>query len=510
VLPIVVLLSAILALGLASGVVYALASNDVITLNGQSQGILFILVVGAATDYALLLVSRFREELREYESKVDAFKVAYRGVLEPIVASGTTVILGLLCLLLSSLSSNQGLGPVGALGIAGAMLAALTFLPAVLLLLGRWAFWPFRPAYGSEHPEQRGIWGRVSRLVGRFPRRVWVLTVLALAVAAAFVPQFKDEGVPQNDTFLTTVESVEGQEAFAGKFPVGTADPTFVALQPDQVPAVLDVASGVEGVAPPQPAGDQGAGQPPVAEDGRTLLPLILQDAVDSPEAEATVERLRAAFDEAGLEDVEVGGNTAIALDVRDASTADRNLIIPVILLVIFVVLALLLRALLIPLLLVLANVLSFGATLGVSALVFNYIFDFPGGDPAVTLIAFVFLVALGIDYSIFLMTRVREESLELGTRPGILLGLSQTGGVITSAGVVLAATFSALGILPILFLAQIAFLVAFGVLLDTIVVRSLLVPALSHDIGSAIWWPSRLWRAEAQPGRRAPTHRAG
>jgi RND superfamily putative drug exporter len=192
---------------------------------------------------------------------------------------------------------------------------------------------------------------------------------------------------------------------------------------------------------------------------------------------------------------VEVGGNTAIALDVRDASTRDRNVIIPVILLVIFVVLAVLLRALLIPLLLVLANVLSFGATLGVSALVFNDIFDFPGGDPAVTLIAFVFLVALGIDYSIFLMTRVREESLELGTRPGILLGLSQTGGVITSAGVVLAATFSALGILPILFLAQIAFLVAFGVLLDTSVVRSLLVPALSHDIGRAIWWPSRLSR---------------
>ena len=232
---------------------------------------------------------------------------------------------------------------------------------------------------------------------------------------------------------------------------------------------------------------------PPKVVDGDVVVLAPLQGSAESAAAADTVRALRTDLDAVGS-DVIVGGNTAIQLDARDTTDADRARVIPAILVVIFIVLALLLSSLAAPLLLVLANVLSFGATIGISALVFNHVFDFPATDPSISLIGFVFLVALGIDYSIFLMTRVREESVRQGTHPGVLKGLSVTGGVITSAGVVLAATFAALGVVPILFLAQIAFIVAFGVLLDTLVVRTLLVPALAYDLGPRIWWPSRLW----------------
>jgi putative drug exporter of the RND superfamily len=498
ILPVLVLFSSLLALGIASAVIYALARNDVLDLNGQSQGILFVLVVGASTDYALLLVSRFREELREHQSRVVAMRRAYRGVVEPIVASGLTVILGLLCLLLSDLSSNQGLGPVGAVGIAGAMLAALTFLPATLVLLGRGAYWPFRPALGSEHPEVRGLWGRVSNLVGRRPRLTWVVTFVALAAAAAFVPTFEDDGVPQTDVFLAEVGSVQGQEALGRHFQVDTGNPVLVVAPADRLRPTLRTVTSTDGVASAAPVtappGDPQA-QPRVV-DGRVLVEAALTSPPDSDAAQDTVVDLRQRLDTVSPK-VIVGGQTAIQYDVIQTTIDDRNRIVPAILLVILVVLALLLRALLAPLLLIVANVLSFGATIGVSALVFNHLLDFPGGDPSITLFGFVFLVALGIDYSIFLMTRAREEAGKQGTRPGMLRALSVTGGVITSAGIVLAATFAALGVLPILFLAQIGFIVAFGVLLDTFVVRSLLVPALSYDIGPAIWWPGRLWRQE-------------
>ena len=508
ILPFVVLLSAVLALGVASAVTYLLAKNDVLALNGQSQGILFILVVGAGTDYALLLVARYREELREQESPHAAMRAAYRGALPPIVASAVTVILGLLCLLLSALTSTRGLGPVGALGIFGALLSSLTFLPALLLLLGRGAFWPFRPTLGSEHPEVRGVWGRVSALVSRRPRAVWALTVLSLAAATAFAPSFRDEGVSQTDIFLTEVESVTGQQVLARHFPAGSGDPAYVIGPADELAGLLRATAREPGVAAAVPVtAARGSGglpsptAPPKTVRGQVMVQATLDQPADSLAAEETVTALRASLD-AVSPDALVGGTTAIQLDTQQTSTADRNRIIPAILVVIFVVLALLLRSLLAPLVLIVANVLSFGATLGVSALVFNHVLDFPGGDPTVTLIAFVFLVALGIDYSIFLMTRVREESLLGGTRAGVVKGLSVTGGVITSAGVVLAATFSALSVLPILFLAQIAFLVAFGVLLDTLVVRSLLVPALCYDIGAPVWWPSALGRQTATTPR--------
>ncbi|MDQ3787173.1 MAG: efflux RND transporter permease subunit [Actinomycetota bacterium] len=486
-LPLIVLLSAVFALGVAAFVVYQLADHDVLTLNGQSQGILFILVFGAATDYALLLVSRFREELRDIDDKYTAVRTAWRATLEPIAASAGTVVLGLLCLLFSDLRSNQGLGPVAAIGIGAALLASLTFLPAVLALVGRAAFWPFLPKHGTEKPEHRGMWGWIARQVGARPRLIWIVTTIVLLAGVAFVPQLKANGTAQSDIFLTEVDSVRGQDVLSAHFPGGSGAPTVIIAKAAQTQRVAQAAD-VDGVARVVPTGEK---------NGLVLLQATLEDPADSEAALSTVERIRAAVHDVPGADARVGGQTAIQLDVQTASRHDRTLIIPIVLVVIFLVLALLLRALVAPLLLIATVVLSFAATMGVSAIVFNDILGFPGADPAIPLFGFIFLVALGIDYNIFLMTRVREEALRSGTRKGTLRGLAVTGGVITSAGVVLAATFAALSVIPVLFLAQIAFIVAFGVLLDTIVVRSLLVPALTIDIGRKIWWPAKLSRRE-------------
>nr|WP_184843921.1 MMPL family transporter [Kribbella solani] len=497
ILPIAVLLTAVFGLALAALVVYPLAKHGVLQLNGQSQGILFILVVGASTDYALLLVSRYKEELHDYESKYQAMRVAWRASIEPIAASAATVILGLLCLLLSQLGSTKGLGPVGALGIAGAFVAAMTFLPAILLAFGRRIFWPAIPRLDHVHTRDqvggRRLWGRISGLVGRRARRVWVVTALALLACAAFLPTFKASGTSQEDLFLNKVESVTGQEQLGKHFDAGAGTPVEILTPVAKADQVVQTATKVNGVG--AASASAAPGVPPKVVDGKVLVQATLTVPADSPDATQVVKHLRSELDKVSP-DILVGGNTAINLDVLDASQRDLRVIIPTILAVIFVVLMLLLRSLVAAVLLVIANVLSFGATIGVSALVFNHLFDFPGADPGIPLYAFVFLVALGIDYSIFLMTRVREESHTEGTRPGILIGLAVTGGVITSAGVVLAATFSALAVLPILFLAQIAFMVAFGVLLDTTVVRSLLAPSLAHDLGRRVWWPSKLSRA--------------
>ncbi|MGH1561869.1 MMPL family transporter [Mumia sp. DW29H23] len=499
-LPFAVLLTSVLGLGLAAFVVYRLADAGVLDLNGQSQGIMSILVVGAATDYALLLVARYREELRVHEDRFTAMRVAWRRALRPVLASGSTVILGLLCLLLSDLTSNRSLGPVAALGIAAAMLSALTFLPAALVLLGRVAFWPFRPHVGTAKPEESGVWGKVAALVKRRPRRLWVGATLGLAVAAAFAPTFQASGVSQSDLFLGEVEAVQGQEALVRHFPGGSGSPAVVVAPEDDLDEVVRVVQGTDGVASAAPTTDDATGSsptgdaPPKVVDGRVVVEVTLEDAADSHAAEETVRTLRSELHDLG-DQVLVGGSTAQQVDGNDVAERDRTVIIPVVLVVILLILVVLLRSVLAPVLLVATTVLSFFSTLGVAALVFDHVFGWPGADPSVPLYAFVFLVALGIDYNIFLMTRVREESMRRGTREGILHGLVVTGGVITSAGVVLAATFSALAVIPILFLAQIAFLVAFGVLLDTLLVRSLLVPALSYDIGSRIWWPSGLQR---------------
>ena len=491
-LPLLVLLSGVFALGAASLAVYVLADNGVLDLDGQSQGILFILVFGAATDYALLLVARFREELGAGQDRFTAIRRAWRSTIEPVAASAGTVILGVLCLLFSDLTSNRTLGPVAAIGIAAALLASVTFLPAVLVLVGPVAFWPRRPRPGTAAAEPSRLWRAVAGLVGRRPRAVWVVSVGILLLGTAFLPQLRADGTAQSDVFLTPVDSVAGQELLSQHFPAGSGSPAMVIARSSTIEDVAgaSMVTGVEEVT--ISTGPDGT---PLDADGWGRVEVTLSDPADSDAAVDTVARLRDAVHAIPNADAKVGGTTAIQLDTRLTSQRDRTVIIPIVLAVILLVLILLLRSLIAPVLLVATVVLSFAATMGVSALVFNHLFHFPGADPVVPLFGFVFLVALGIDYNIFLMTRVREEAARLGTRAGTLRGLTVTGGVITSAGVVLAATFSALAVLPILFLAQIAFIVAFGVLLDTLLVRSLLVPALTVDVGRRIWWPARLSR---------------
>ncbi|WP_448625965.1 MMPL family transporter [Geodermatophilus sp. URMC 64] len=498
-LPLLVLGTVGLALVAAEAVAYLLADGGVITVNGQSQGIAAVLVVGAATDYGLLLVSRFREELRREQSKYTAMRIALHRSWEPIVASGATVVLGVLCLLFSDLGSTRGLGPISAVSVVFAVLGALTFLPAALVLLGRAAFWPFRPRYGVEPRHGRG-WQRVAALVGRRPRRVLAISTLALLAAAVFAPTYAADGITFSDAIRGESNGVAGQAALERHYEAGVASPAVIVTPEDSWQEVAETAAGTDGVASVAPF--TGAAPlplaPPTVVDGMVRLDATLAVAPDSVAAIETVESLRTALDAADP-DALVGGDTAANLDARESAARDLRIIVPAVLIVITVVLALLLRSLAAPLLLVATVVLSVLATAGVAALMFEHVFDFPGSDPSILLIAFVFLVALGIDYNIFLMTRAREESQRHGTRDGVLRALAVTGGVITSAGLVLAATFGALSVLPLLFLAQMAFLVGFGVLLDTLVVRSLVVPAAVALLGDRTWWPSALSRPRAR-----------
>ncbi|MFG3578917.1 MMPL family transporter [Micromonospora chersina] len=500
------LLAAGMSYSLAALFVYLLAKNDVIKLNGQAQGILTVLVFGAGTDYALLLIARYREELHRHERPWDAMRAAWKGAAPAIIASGATVIVSLLCLLLSSLNSNRALGPVSAVGIAATLLVMLTFLPALLLLGGRWAFWPRRPRYDHADPRtEHGIWGRIAGFVARRARTVWIVTAVVLAALALGVTQLGATTLGQSDLFTQRTDSVAGQEVIARHYPAGTGSPATIFTNQATAQQVAQVAQGVRGVSSVRPFSRQGPAGPPEVVDGRVQLQATLADPPDSNGAERAIRELRVAVHRVPGADAVVGGFTAINVDTADASTRDRNVIIPVVLLVIAVVLAVLLRALLAPVLLIATVVLSFLATLGLCALIFKYLLDFPGVDQSFPLFAFVFLVALGIDYNIFLMSRVREESVRRGTRAGVLTGLAVTGGVITSAGIVLAATFSALAVLPLVVLVELGVAVAAGVLLDTIVVRSLLVPALAYDIGPKVWWPGRLSRTN-RDGDRAGT----
>jgi putative drug exporter of the RND superfamily len=491
------LLSAGVALTLAGGVVYLLAKNDVITLDGQSQGILSVLVLGAATDYALLLIARYREELHLHESRFAAMKVAWRGVVEPILASGTTVVIGLMVLLLSQLNNNRGLGPVGAIGIICSMITILTLLPALLVVFGRWIFWPKIPRFGDPDEKLKGGWAKVGAATERNPRRYWVGATALLIVLAGFSTTLNATGLSTIDSFTQRTDSVVGQEELLKHFPGGQGQPTQVVVKEAIAPAAIaklrsnpgvdSVETMVMGFAVP--------GQPlPPAKvvDGNMLLNVTLKYAPDSEEAIALIPGLRSDMESLD-KSILVGGSTSVSYDINQASKHDRNLIIPIVLFLIAIILGLLLRSIYAAVLLLGTVVVSFFATLGACALIFNHVFGFAGADPAFPLFAFIFLVALGIDYNIFLMTRVREESLRLGTRAGMTKALTVTGGVITSAGIVLAATFAVLGVLPLVFLAQLGFAVAFGVLLDTMIVRSILVPALVHEIGPKVWWPSKL-----------------
>jgi RND superfamily putative drug exporter len=502
VLWILPILSAGVALTVAEAVIYLLTKHG-LTVNGQSGGILVVLVLGASTDYALLLVARYREELRKHTDRHEAMAVALRRAGPAIIASAATVIAGMLCLLVAESADISGLGPVAAIGIAVGLLAMITLLPALLVIVGRWIFWPVRPKYGTDEPTTRGFWSRVGRLIAHRPRAVWSVTAVLLAIASLGLIGFRIGTLTTAQSFRGHPQSVTAEAVLAQHFPAGAGEPVAVignAAATPQLASALRGAGGIESVSRP------------VTKDGLVFLQGTLASKPDSPAAYTTIDKLRAAVHAVPGANAKVGGGTAVNMDVEHYATRDRNLIIPLVLLVVLIILALLLRAIVAPLILIGTVVLSFTTALGLSALAFRSLFSFAGADVSMPLFAFVFLVALGIDYNIFLMTRVREEAKRAGTRQGALTALSATGGVITSAGLVLAGTFATLATLPLVILTEIGFCVAIGVLIDTIIVRSVVVTALNLDLGDRIWWPSRLSRPSGQvtgsPGTPVSTAR--
>lgn len=490
-LPLLPLLTVGVALVTSEAVIYLLAKNAGLVVNKQTSFILTVLVFGAATDYALLLISRYREELLRHEDRHEAMAEALYRSSPAIIASAATVAVSLMLLMLATLSSTQGLGPACAVGILVGLLAMVTLMPALLVVCGRWIFWPVKPSYGSAETAKEGIWNRVGTAVSRRPRIVWIGTTLVLGVMAIGVLGLKADGLSNKDQFTGTPQMAVGERIQSEHFPAGAGDPVVVVAEAASAERVRAALAGVPGVV--------GVGAPMV-KDGEALLLGELKDDPSSKASIRTVEQARIAVHAIEEADAQVGGSTAIMLDTQEAAARDSKVIIPIVLVVVLLILALLLRAIVAPLLLMATVVLSFGAALGVSSLVFNHVFRFAGAEASFPLLTFVFLVALGIDYNIFLVTRVREVALLHGTRRGALRGLSTTGGVITSAGLVLAGTFAAMASLPLVFAAELGFAVAFGVLLDTMIVRSVLVTALTLDAGRWMWWPSKLFRRHDAP----------
>jgi putative drug exporter of the RND superfamily len=551
-----------------------------VTINGQSSSIMSILVLGAGTDYALLIVARYREELHRHTDKHVAMATALRSAGPAVFASAATVIAALFCLTIAKVNGTSGLGPIGALGVSCAALSMLTLLPALLTIFGRRAFWPFVPhtpdtapseaevsdsarrrivdgprvsalgavvltclavvlllavlgaiwwvlplilvglfllsvagrrlggdgnrgpldravflpyeirRYKREKPTDatHGFWKRIGDRVASAPGRVMAGSLGVLLVMCAGLA-FWSTDLTSNDAYRTSVEAVEGQEILSQSFAAGSAAPTDIVVRDEaQLRAVTHAAKEVPGVE---------SVSPPVAQgDGGTLIQATLEPQPYSTEAYDLVEPIRDAVGGVAP-DTLVGGPTAVEFDVREAAAWDSAVIPPIVLVVVFLILVLLLRAVVAPLVLIGTVILSFAAALGVGYFAFDIAFDFTGSDPSLPLFAFVFLVALGVDYNIFLIARAREETLKHGTREGILRALAVTGGVITSAGIVLAGTFSVLAVLPLVFLTEIGFVVAFGVLLDTFLVRSVLVPAIALKLGPKFWWPSELAKTD-------------
>jgi len=472
------------ALIIAQAVIYLLAAHAGLVVNAQSAGILEVLVFGASTDYALLIVARYREELRRHDRRHPAMATALRRAGPAIIASAATVVLALLTLSIAELNSTASLGPVLAIGVAVGMLVMITLLPALLVTFPRGVFWPYKPTYGSSEPTTRGLWARVGWSIASRARITWIITAVVLGVLALGLTGLKANGLTNAQAFRGHPDSVTGESVLAAHFPAGTGQPVIVIGSQGAAAALRSAFAASPGIT---------AVTPPVTRAGYAYLEGTLRAAPDSQAAYDTIDRVRAAVHAVPGASALVGGATAINLDVARASAHDRTVIIPLILVVVFVILGLLLRTLVAPLILTATVVLSFAAALGVSAFFFNHVFGFGGADTSFPLFVFVFLVALGIDYNIFLMTRVREEAIRRDARHGAIVGLAATGGVITSAGFVLAGTFAVLATIPATFLTELGFAVAFGILLDTIVVRLLLVTALNLDVGRWMWWPSKL-----------------
>src|SRR3954464_1722010 len=441
----------LLAESAARGFGYLFAEAGV-TINGQSGGILPVLVFGAGTDYALLLVSRYREELRRHEDKHQAMATALGTAGPAILASGLTVIAALLTLSIAEVNGTAGLGPIGAMGVGLAMISTLTLLPAALTICGRNWFWPRIPHLGEAGvDETHGFWRRIGDRVAVRPRAVWVTGSVVLAILAANLLNL-DTGLTSGNSFRGEVDSVQGQKILARNFPAGASAPTDVIVPDrgraqtvaDALAARKDLVSQVS---------------EPIEGAAGARLSLTLVNAPYDTKALAQVPELRRVAKRVGGEATLVGGPTAQEYDLRTSAARDNRVIIPLTLVVVFLILAVLLRALFAPLVLVLSVILSFAAALGTGVFVSDAIFGFPGVDPALPLLCFVFLVALGIDYNIFLTARLREEIIKHGTREGMLRGLAVTGAVITGAGIVLAGTFGALAVLPLVVLTQIGFI---------------------------------------------------
>ena len=551
------ILSAGIANQMAGGVVYLMAKYAGLVVNDQSQYILSILVIGAGTDYALLLVARYREELRRHEDRHEAMAVALHRAAPAIIASAATVVVGLMCLAFADLNSTASLGPVLAVGVATTLLVMLTLLPALLVICGRWLFGPrregqrawvklgighilvglalagagtalssvdvleipgvilmalgglsvvlgplvlaqvgiehwtkvhSRPDFGSAEPTQTGLWARVGDRIKVRPRVVWIGTAILLAIACLGLFRLDANGLSTEDSFTDTLDSVTAQQLLFEHDLADKSNTLQVVTDTDELPATQDALSGLDGLGEPLDETKEIPG-------GRTLFEIPIKYDYATQQAFDLVEAARDKVHAVDGADALVGGGAAFYLDTKTASQRDNKVVIPLVLLVVLVILILLLRALTAPLILIGTVILSFGAALGLSSLLFEYVFGFAGSDPGFPLFAFVFLVALGVDYNIFLMTRVKEETATFGTRRGSLIALSSTGGVITSAGLVLASTFLVLATLPFVFLVELGTAVALGVLLDTMIVRSVLVTALNLDIGGKIWWPSNLDR---------------
>jgi len=486
VLWLVPVISSVVALVTAEAVVYLLAAHAGLTVNEESSAILAVLVFGASTDYALLIVARYREELRRHDRRHPAMAEALRRAGPAIIASGGTVIIALLMLSFAQLNSTSGLGPVLAIGVGVGMAAMLTLLPALLVILPRGIFWPYKPRYGSAEPTSRGLWARVGWAIAPRPRLVWVSTAVLLGVLALGLTGLKAGGLTNAQSFRGTPDSVTGESVLAAHFPAGAGQPVIVIGSPAAAAPLRSAFAATPGITHVTP---------PVTLAGYAYLQGTLTAQPDSQAGYDTIDRVRAAVHAVPAARALVGGNTAVALDIARASAHDRDLLLPLILAVVLVILVILLRALVAPLILTATVVLSFAAALGVSAFFFTHVFGFGGADTSFPLLVYVFLVALGIDYNIFLMTRVREEAHRRDARHGAITGLAATGGVITSAGFVLAGTFAVLATIPSTFTTELGFAVAFGILLDTIVVRLLLVTALNLDLGRWMWWPSKLAR---------------
>lgn len=473
----------------AAGTVIAESGTVV---SGQSAGIMTVLVFGVGTDYALLLMSRYREELQRHEDRHDAMVQALHASAPTIVASAATVAAALLTLLLADNNGTQSLGPIGAVGVISAMFAMLTLLPALLLIAGRRAFWPFIPRFeSSESHAAHGFWGRLGARVRAHPRRTWAATLLLMAVLALGWTSYSED-LTQNRSYTGEVDSVRGEELLKSSLPPGATGPTLVLVQGDRaaVAQARKILVGDDQVA--------AVSERVITTGDLTKLQVTLKSDPYGEAARAAIPRLRAELD--GVNGtVLVGGPTAVNFDQRETSRRDNKVVIPIALLLVFLILIALLRAVALPAVLMATVIASFFATLGASAFVFDHVFGYPGSDPSMPLYVFIFLVALGVDYNIFLMARTREEALRHGSDDGMMRALVATGGVITSAGIVLAGTFSILMTLPLIFMVEIGFAVAFGVLFDALIVRSVLVPALFWDIGPRIWWPSKLADAESR-----------